>query len=149
MPAGLFTVTASKGSGSQRLLGENQGNISSDGVGRSPPIYQLVANVIQLPFTMFDANNFNYDLLQSGAIGSGKGQMFGGDFLTNQGGFLLDLISGSTTTRFTGQNATSLNFGVTEFGGRQVVVSQLGIAGLDTRKIYVPQDGYSHGILRC
>src|SRR6478672_6845938 len=142
VPAGLFTVTASKGSGAQRLLGENQGNITSDGVTVTANI-QLVANVIQLPFTMFDANNFNYDLLQSGAIGSGKGQMFGGDFLTNQGGFLLDLISGSTTTRFTGQNATSLNFGVTEFGGRQVVVTQLGIAGLDvTRKIYVPQDGY-------
>jgi hypothetical protein len=142
VPAGLFTVTASKGSGAQRLLGENQGNITSDGVTVTANI-QLVANVIQLPFTMFDANDFNYDLLQSGAIGSGKGQMFGGDFLTNQGGFLLDLIAGSTTTRFTGQNAISLNFGVTEFGGRQVVVTQLGIAGLDvTRKIYVPQDGY-------
>ncbi|MGZ4875462.1 MAG: beta strand repeat-containing protein, partial [Candidatus Angelobacter sp.] len=142
VPAGLFTVTASKGSGAQRLLGQNQGSIISDGSTVTANI-QLVANVIQLPFTMFDANNFNYDLIQSGAIASGKGQMFGGDFLTNQGGFLLDLISGATSTRFTGQNATSQNFAVTEFGGRQIVITQLGIAGLDvTRKIYVPQDGY-------
>ncbi|MGZ4843338.1 MAG: beta strand repeat-containing protein [Candidatus Angelobacter sp.] len=142
VPAGLFTVTASKGSGAQRLLGQNQGSIISDGSTVTANI-QLVANVIQLPFTMFDANNFNYDLIQSGAIASGKGQMFGGDFLTNQGGFLLDLISGAASTRFTGQNATSQNFAVTEFGGRQIVITQLGIAGLDvTRKIYVPQDGY-------
>jgi hypothetical protein len=140
--AGVFTVTASKGSGAQRLLGQNQGNITSDGSIVTANI-QLVANVIQLPFTMFDANNFNYDVVPSGAIASGKGQMLGGDFLTNQGGFLLDLISGATTTRFSGQNANSQNIAVTEFGGRQVVITQLGIAGLDiTRKIYVPQDGY-------
>jgi Carboxypeptidase regulatory-like domain/Bacterial TSP3 repeat/Bacterial Ig-like domain (group 2) len=142
VPAGLFTVTASQNSGGQRLLGQNQGSIVSDGSTVTANI-QLVANVIQLPSTMFDANDFNYDVVQSGAIASGKGQIFGGDFLSNQGGFLLDLIAGATATRFTGQTSTSQNFAVTEFGGRQLVITQFGIAGLDvTRKIYVPQDGY-------
>lgn len=142
VPVGSFVVTASRGSGAQRFLGQSQGQVVSDGSIVILDI-QMVANVIQLPATLFDANNFNFDLTQSGSVASGKSSMFGGDFITNQGGLLLDLISGSTTTRFAGQSVTAQSFAVTEIGGRQVVITQPGLAGLDvTRKIYVPQDGY-------
>ena len=44
VPVGLFTVTASQCSGAQRLLGQNQGTIASDGSTVTANI-QLVANV--------------------------------------------------------------------------------------------------------
>src|SRR5262249_31479356 len=44
---------------------------------------------------------------------------------------------------FSGQRSTSENFATTQLYGRQIVITQLGLAGLDvTRKIYVPNDGY-------
>jgi hypothetical protein len=142
VPAGTFTVTASKTSAGTRLLGESQGSIAADGASATVNV-QLVANVIQLPSTLFDANNFNFDLAPSGIISSGKSQMFSGDFANNQGGLLLDVISGGVPIHFTGQSDSGQNFAVTELGGRQIVITQPGIAGLDvTRKIYVPQDGY-------
>ena len=142
VPAGTFTVTASTTSAGNRLLGEAQGSILADGASATVNV-QLVANVIQLPSTLFDANNFDFDLAPNGIITSGKSQMFSGDFAANQGGLLLDVISGGVPIHFTGQSDSGENFAVTELGGRQIVITQPGIAGLDvTRKIYVPQDGY-------
>jgi Carboxypeptidase regulatory-like domain/Bacterial TSP3 repeat len=141
IPTGSFTVNARVQSGTQVLLGENQGTLVADGSTVTVDI-QLLANVIQLPSTLFDANNFNFDLTQSATIAGGKGQIFGGDFISHQGGFLLDIISGGATSSFTGQGVTQ-GPAVTELGGRQIVVTQKGLAGLDvTRKVYVPQDGY-------
>ena len=141
VPLGSFTVSARLQSGTQVLLGENQGTLVADGSTVTADI-QLLANVIQLPSTLFDANNFNYDLTQSAAIAGGKSQIFGGDFASHQGGFLLNLISGGTVSSFTGQGTTQ-GLASTELSGRQIAVTQQGIAGLDvTRKVYVPQDGY-------
>jgi len=141
VPLGAFTVSARVQSGSQVLLGENQGGLVADGSTVTADI-QLLANVIQLPSTLFDANNFNFDLTQSGAIAGGKGQIFSGDFASHQGGFRLDLISGASVNSFTGQGATQ-GLASTELSGRQIAITQQGIAGLDvTRKVYVPQDGY-------
>lgn len=141
VPLGSFTVNARLQSGSQVLLGENQGALVTDGSTVTANI-QLLANVIQLPSTLFDANNFNFDLTQSGAIAGGKGQIYGGDFASHQGGFLLDLIAGGSVSSFTGQGTTQ-GLASTELSGRQIAITQQGLAGLDvTRKVYVPQDGY-------
>jgi hypothetical protein len=141
VPLGSFTVSARLQSGTQVLLGENQGALVADGSTVTVNI-QLLANVIQLPSTLFDANNFNYDLTQSATIAGGKSQIFGGDFASHQGAFLLDLISGGSVSSFTGQGTTQ-GLASTELSGRQIAVTQQGIAGLDvTRKVYVPQDGY-------
>ncbi|MFL6388274.1 MAG: carboxypeptidase regulatory-like domain-containing protein [Terriglobales bacterium] len=138
---GSFTVSARVQSGTQVLLGENQGTLVTDGSTVTADI-QLLANVIQLPSTLFDANNFNYDLTQSATIAGGKSQIFSGDFASHQGAFLLDLISGGSVNSFTGQGTTQ-GLASTELSGRQIAVTQQGIAGLDvTRKVYVPQDGY-------
>ena len=140
VPLGNFTLSTRVQSGSQVLLGENQGALVTDGSTVTADI-QLLANVIQLPSTLFDANNFNYDLTQSATIAGGKGQIFGGDFASHQGGFLLDLISGGAVSSFTGQGTTQ-GLASTELSGRQIAVTQQGMAGLDvTRKVYVPQDG--------
>ena len=108
VPVGDFLLTSRVQRGAQVLLGQNQGTISSDGTTVTVNI-QLLADVVQLPFTLFDANNFNFDVAPDAAIANGKGQIFGGDFGAHQGGFLLDLISGGTTFSFTGQGSVTQN----------------------------------------
>ena len=142
VPVGPYTVTVNFQSGSDRLIGENQGQITTDGSTVTTDI-QLVANAIQLPVTLYDANDFNFDVQQSGAIGTGYLQIFAGDFANNRGGMLLDIIASGTPNRFTGQSAADQNFATTEENGRQIVITQSGLAGLDvTRKIFVPSSGY-------
>ena len=56
----------------------------------------------------------------------------------NRGAFLLDVIAAGTPNRF-----SSSGFATTEQNGREVVIRENGLAGLNvTRKIYLPQDGY-------
>ncbi len=142
VPVGGFNVTASLQSSGQRFIGENQGQITADGTSVAVDI-QLVGNVIQLPTTMYDANNFDYDIQQSGAIQDGKSQIFLGDSAENRGGMLLDIVNGGSSSRFTGQSATEQNFATVENNARQIVITEPGIGGVDvTRKIYVPSDGY-------
>src|SRR5262249_3582311 len=94
-----------------------------------------------LPATLFDANNFDYDIQQNGDIDAGKNLIFGGNLLDVRGGMLLDLVTGGAPNRFTG--VSSDNFTTTEINGRQIVITQFGLSGLDvTRKIFVPNDGY-------
>jgi hypothetical protein len=142
VPVGDFLVNSRVQSGSQTLLGQNQGNVPTDGATITANL-QLLADVIQLPFTLFDANDFNFDVSPNGTIGNGRGQIFGGNFNDHQGGFRLDVISGGSASTFTGQGTTNQNLATSELGGRQLAISQTGLAGLDvTRKVYVPQDGY-------
>ena len=142
VPTGAFTVTASIQNATQRLLGENTGQIASDGATVTADI-QLVADVIQLPATLYDANNFDYGIQQSGAVQDGKNQIFAGNFGAHRGGMLLDIISSGTASRFTGQSSAVQNFATTQLDGKQIVITQPGLAGLDvTRKIFVPNDGY-------
>jgi hypothetical protein len=141
VPVGDFLVSSRVQSGSQVLLGQNQGTIAADGSTATANV-QLLANVVQLPFTLFDANNFNFDIATNASIANGRGQIFAGNFGSQQGGFLLDLIAGGATQSFTGQGATQ-NLATSELVGRQIAVTQTGLAGLDvTRKIYVSQSGY-------
>lgn len=142
VPVGTFVVTSSAQIGVERQIGENQGQLTSDG-GTATADVHLVRNAIQLPLTLYDANNFNFEVQQSGATLDGRNQVFGGDFDVNHGGMLLDIISGGTANRFTGQSSTNVNFATTQSNGRQIVITQPGLAGLDaTRKVYVSRDGY-------
>jgi hypothetical protein len=140
VPVGNFVVTATFQNGTQRLIGKNSGQITSDGSTANANI-QLVANVIQLPATLYDGNNFDYEIQQSGAIDAGKNQIFGGNLNDIRGGMLLDLVLAGVANRFTGGDQQS--FSTTDNNGREIVITQPGLAGLDvTRKIFVPKDGY-------
>jgi len=99
----------------------------------------LVGQTQVLPATLIDANAMQYQLQQDGSLSPGSAIEFYSAFSKfQQGGMQLDLISGGTTTHFSGNTtATTVN------NGREFDILQSGIAGLNvTRKIYVPVDGY-------
>jgi len=99
---------------------------------------QLFNNAINLPVNFYDANDFFFNLQGDGSILDGTNSLFEGDFGTNRGGLLLDVVSGGSPNRFTGAS-----IGTTEESGREVALRQTDLAGLDvTRKVFVPRTGY-------
>ena len=135
VPTGSFTVTASVPA--QQLVAEASGQIASDGAVAIVNI-QLLNNAINLPTNLWDASDFFFNLQSDGSILDGTNSVYGGDFNTNRGGFHLDVITAGTPNPFTGNG-----FATTEQNGREVVIRQSGLAGLNvTRKVFLPQDGY-------
>ena len=135
VPTGSFTVTASVPA--QQLVAEASGQIASDGAVAIVNI-QLLNNAVNLPTNLWDASDFFFNVQSDGSILDGTNSVYGGDFGANRGGFLLDVIAAGTPNRFTGTG-----FGTTEQNGREIVIRQSGLAGLNvTRKVFLPQDGY-------
>ena len=132
---GSFTATAEEPA--LQLSGQASGTISQDGQQVTADIH-LVNSAVTLPTVLWDGNNFPFDVNSGGQIDRGYDDVYAGDFSTNQGAFLLDVVSSGTPNRFTGASLASQ-----EISGRQIAIGQSGIAGLNiTRKVYVPQDGY-------
>ena len=130
---GGFVATAA----SAQTRGETSGRIDSDGQQVTANI-QLLDNAINLPVNFYDANNSFFNLQGDGSIPDGTNSLFEGDFASNRGGLLLDVVSGGSPSRFTGGT-----IGTTEESGREVALRQTGLAGLDvTRKVFVPRTGY-------
>lgn len=101
----------------------------------------VVDSAITLPVSPFDANGFLYDVEQDGSSRRGHHSSFSGEGGGEQGSFLLDVVVAGAATRFTG--AGGARSGSVELGGRQYVVRQQNLAGLNvTRKVYVPREGY-------
>ena len=99
---------------------------------------QLLDNSVILPIFRYNGNDIYSDIEGSGGIGYGFDSLFYGNGSNQRGGFLLDITSNGTTTRFNGGSVGTL-----EFGGQQIVTRQQGLAGLTvTRKTFVPPDGY-------
>ena len=135
VPTGAFTVTASVPA--QQLVAEASGQIASDGAVAIVDI-QLLNNAVNLPTNLWDASDFFFNVQSDGSILDGTNSAYGGDFGANRGGFLLDVIAAGTPNRFTGNG-----FGTTEQNGREIVIRQNALAGLNvTRKVFLPQDGY-------
>ncbi|MEQ1871423.1 MAG: carboxypeptidase-like regulatory domain-containing protein, partial [Vicinamibacterales bacterium] len=123
-------VTVNVGDPGRGLLGEANGVLGRDGDTLTLDIL-LKNNAIALPVTKTDANFFTFDVQKNGSIASGQNGVFGGAF--SGGTFLLDVVASGTPNRFTGGT-----FGTTEDGGREVVVTQAGLAGLNvTRKVLI------------
>jgi len=99
----------------------------------------LQNNLVDLPLTRWDANNFMFDVQKDGSILHGTNDVFGGLYAAKTwGGMQLDLIAGGTPTRFTGAD-----FGNVEDRSREVAVHQDNVASLNvTRKVFVPATGY-------
>jgi 5-hydroxyisourate hydrolase-like protein (transthyretin family) len=137
VPVGSFTITATNISAN--LIAESAGQITSDGQTVTVNI-QLSNNALNLPVNRWDGNDLFYQVQAGGASFFGTNSIFDGDFNTNQGAFLLDVITSGTPNRF---NGDVLGFGTTDQNGDQITINQPNLAGLNvTRKVYIPRDGY-------
>lgn len=138
VPVGTFTLSASVRIDQQQCFGSAQGSVASHEQGVTADL-QLDCSLIPSTTTLYDANNFAYNVRENASIqDGGPGAMYGGDFGTRRGGFLLDVVVGGSTNRFVGQG-----FASSEEGGRQLSIRQDGLSGLNvTRQVYVPRDGY-------
>ena len=99
----------------------------------------LQNNLIDLPVTRWDANNFTFDVQKDASILHGTNNVFAGaDSGPSFGGMHLDVIAQGTATRFSGAN-----FGSVEDKSREIAVHQDNVGGLSvTRKVFVPAAGY-------
>lgn len=147
VPVGGVFLTANGTRSGATLFGQAQGEVKVDGDVETIDI-QLVATLIPVPatgVTLYDANDFPWDIGQDASILNGLRRTFAGNFTNISSGLSLDISDTSGhVTRFTGEaNAT------TSLNGRQLALSQTldtssnSLAGLKiTRKVYVPDDGY-------
>ncbi|MEQ1868664.1 MAG: Ig-like domain-containing protein [Vicinamibacterales bacterium] len=136
LPVGDFTISVANPL--LHLRGEATGTIAQD--GSAPTIDILLQNnLVDLPLTRWDANNFVFDVQRDGSILRGMNDVFGGLYAAQTwGGMQLDVIAGGTPTRFTGAS-----FGAVEDKSREVAVHQDNVGGLSvSRKIFVPSAGY-------
>ena len=137
VPIGTFTAAASTRIGDQEFSGQTASQVTTDGQTVTANI-QLAVSLVPTTRTFFDASNYAYNLQSNGSIQDGTTDVFRGDGSANRGGLLLDIVSGGTAQRFTGQS-----LGSPQLGGRQIAIQQQNLAGLDvTRKVYVPRTGY-------
>lgn len=135
VPVGAFTATAADHA--RGLQGETNGQVTQHGQTVVADI-RLLDNAVSLPLYLYDANGFSFDVQGNGSIGYGTSLVYAGDYDSNTGGLLLDVISGGVSNRFAGGS-----IGTKENDGRQVAVRQENISGLNvTRKVYVPREGY-------
>ena len=138
VPAGGFRVAASIPA--LRFGASRFGAIADDGDVITVDLAMLENQIPATTATLvrlFDANNFDFAIQQSGAIRDGTTSVFLGDGGVNRGGARLQLVQGQTTLPFVGSGA-----GLEE-SGREVSIPGAGPAGLQvTRKVYVPRDGY-------
>ncbi len=136
LPVGDFTVSVANSV--LHLRGEATGTIQQDGAAPTIDIL-LQNNLVDLPLTKWDANNFAFDVQKDGSILHGTNEVFGGLYAGRPwGGMQLDVISGATATRFGGAS-----FATVEDKGREISVHQDNVGGLSvTRKVFVPAAGY-------
>lgn len=137
VPVGTFEVRASLSTSTTNSFGSAEGTIASDGQTVDANI-QLSTSLIPVRTTLYDANNFAFDIRENGRIEDGTTSVFSGDGNANRGASHLELVSGDAVVPFTGSP-----FGTSEEGGREISVQQNNLLGLNvTRKVFVPQGGY-------
>lgn len=127
------TVALSTGDVTRGLLGEASGALAHDGDTLTIDVL-LKNNAITLPVTKPDGNAFTFDVQKDGSVGAGYNVVFASVCCgAPSGASHLDVIVNGSANRFNGAT-----IGTTEDGGREVVVSQAGLAGLNvTRKVLV------------
>ena len=133
------SITVSTGDTARGLLGEAFGNLARDGDTVNLDIL-LKNNAITLPVNKADGNLFPFDVQRDGSIAQGASGVFASQqFGVPGGASLLDLVSGGAPTRFTGGT-----IGTTEANGREIVISQSNLAGLNvSRKVLVSSNYFA------
>jgi len=135
VPEGAFTATVQEFG--RQLFGETSGRIDTDGQDVTANI-SLINNAVALPAYRYDANGMAFRIEASGRISDATNYAFGYYWQPGDGASQLDLVAGGTVVPFIGAAV-----GTMEQDGREIVIRQPGLAGLDvTRKAFVPRDGY-------
>lgn len=130
VPTGAFRVSASNYA--QGWIGETTGVLSLDGETITVDV-RLLAGAVSLPAMLADGNAREFSLMENGASYPSTCYDCWAASIK-----LLEFVAGGQTARFTGARV-----GVGEENGREIVIRQQGLAGLDViRKAYVPNDGY-------
>ncbi len=127
-------VEVSAGDLSRALFGEASGVLTGDGATLNLDIL-LKNNAIVLPVTKSDGNFFPFDIQADGSVARGYNFVYASQ---DGGASVLNIVRNGTPTRFTGAvNST------TESNGREVVITQNNVAGLNvTRKVMVSPTAY-------
>ncbi len=137
VPLGAFTLESRFQQPPLQLYAQGMGTLATDGQSVSVDL-SLSGTLIPVTTTLYDANGFAYNVTETGRLQDGTRSVFRGNGTSNRGAGALQISSGAQSTFFTG-NA----LGSAELGGRQIVIRQDGMFGLNvTRKIYAPADGY-------
>ncbi|MEO8677871.1 MAG: carboxypeptidase regulatory-like domain-containing protein, partial [Vicinamibacterales bacterium] len=126
-------VSATTGDAGRGLLGEAFGTLARDGDTLNLDIL-LKNNAVTFPATAYDGNAFPFDVQKNGAVGHGYNGVFAACCNSPAtGASRLEVVVNGSATPFIGAD-----IGTTEDGGREIVASQLGVAGLNvTRKVFV------------
>ncbi len=137
VPVGAYNAIAQTHTATSNSYGQASGSLPSDGVTSITNI-QLSTSLVPTTLQLADANGAQYPIRENGGLFDGSYSVFAGDSGSNEGGSLLTLTQGGVAFKFTGST-----FGSLSLSGRQLSITQTGIAGLNvTRRIYVPSDGY-------
>lgn len=144
--AGIYTISnlaighlvISAAIPAQSLRGEAVADITADGQTVTADIL-LQNNAVTLPKNLFDGNGNLFDLQANGMTRSGTDSVFVAP--SNLiGAEAIDVTVNGLVTPFVG-SPTSI--GTTELAGRQIVVEQDNVGGVNlTRKMFVPSTGY-------
>ncbi len=135
-PPGDFTLTAENSA--RTLRAEGSGRVRFDG-DEAVVDLELVDSAITMPYTLYDANGFRFDLNGIGAIANGTNNVFAGSAPDNAG-MRLEIIRDGIAVPFSNGNGS---VGRLVKNGQQVDVDDSVPAGLIvTRQVYVPRAGY-------
>lgn len=135
-PPGDFTIVASNTSGSRRAQGAGRVRFDGDAVVVD---LTLVEAAVTMPYTLYDANGFRFDIAGNGAVGNGTNNVFGSAAPDN-GGLRLELVRDGVAVPFTNGDGT---IGHLDQNGQEVAVDDITPSGLTvTRRIYTPRAGY-------
>lgn len=136
VPPGAFTATVNARVGNNAVTGSATGTLSNHGATATADI--VLGSLFDPPSTVrYDANDMFYDVMGDGRLGTGTQSIFAGPGV-NRAASALEVVVGGVAHRFSGDR-----FGDFEEGGREIVMVQTGVGGLNVvRKVYVPVEGY-------
>lgn len=137
VPAGNVQVTASNAA--RTLRAEGTGRVGFDGDNVTVDLV-LVNNAVAMPYPVYDANNFLYDIQGNGSIGAGTSGVFSGNGNVNTQGMRLDIVTNGVALPFTNGDGSIGSVG--NFG-QEITLDEFNGTGLKvTRRVFVPKTGY-------
>ncbi|MDQ1832630.1 carboxypeptidase-like regulatory domain-containing protein [Massilia scottii] len=138
LPAGSFTVLASKDSPVKPLSAEGEGHIGFDGDARVVDLV-LVDDAIAMPQRLHDASGAPFDISGDGSVVNGLNNVFTGAGPESRG-MRLDILVKGVAIPFKNGDGSIGRFAMNK---QQIEVDELHTSGLNvTRRIYVPKTAY-------